>query len=256
MANLPDNNLDYPVYIELPGRSAGSGFYVRTQTHLFLATARHVLARPDGLPLFNRARLTSYMQRFSQKAILEIDLTRAHATQELKVHQTADVAVVRLAAANAQGHVSCLPHAVIAQEGVGIVGILHENFVPFDRVGIGNAAFTFGYPISIGDAAQQLAPTIPLVRGGSVAGINNIKKTVILDTPIYQGNSGGLVIEINEDDWPNRRFLAIGLVSQFIPFIEEMRSLHFGTVNTNIENSGLAVIEPTDRISELIAQFP
>ena len=41
-AFLPEDNLAYPVRIEVPG-GGGTGFFVRREREIFLVTARHVL---------------------------------------------------------------------------------------------------------------------------------------------------------------------------------------------------------------------
>jgi len=40
--DIPDDNLGYPVHIKLHNSGEASGFYVRTTSHTYLVTARHV----------------------------------------------------------------------------------------------------------------------------------------------------------------------------------------------------------------------
>jgi hypothetical protein len=70
----------------------------------------------------------------------------------------------------------------------------------FDQVLIGNDVIMYGYPTSLGLAnILQLNPDRPLLRKGIVAGKNLQQHTLILDCPIYQGNSGGPIFEIDRD---------------------------------------------------------
>ena len=79
----------------------------------------------------------------------------------------------------------------------------------------------------------------------------------IVKTPpgqkVYQGNSGGAVYELNR---VSGEIKLIGLVSQFVPFEEHLKSEAYGYINTNITNSGYAVIVPIDSVIDLINSMP
>jgi len=85
-----------------------------------------------------------------------------------------------------------------------------------------------------------------------VAGINHQKGLIIIDSPSYQGNSGGPVVEIDHSQFNITRFLIIGIVSQFMPFQEiwENKTLHYGHVLES--NSGYTIIEPMDAVFALV----
>ncbi|ESX23894.1 trypsin-like peptidase domain-containing protein [Mesorhizobium sp. M1148] len=253
MAYLPDNNLNYPVHIQIGG-STGSGFHLRTETALWLITAKHVLFRADGTLYNNTAETTSFWAKFSARNLISLDLAVLTAAGSVRRHAAADVAAIKLmtiAAGAATGESDPGVTATIPQ-GSHLVGVnALETVLPFDEVGISNEAFLFGYPVSIGHAGQ-LEPDKPLIRRGAIAGLNEANRTIILDAPSYQGNSGGLVVECIDEVF-ERRFRAIGIAVAFVPFYEKMQSLHFKTVNTNIENSGYTIVEPIDKILETIA---
>jgi hypothetical protein len=70
---------------------------------------------------------------------------------------------------------------------------------------------------------------------------------------VYFGNSGGLVVEVTETGPSARQFPAIGIAVQMIPFIEELWSAQFKTqAGLRYENSGYSLVEPMDRVNELI----
>ena len=47
MRDIPDDNLSYPVSINLNDGGTGSGFYLNTDKYTFLVTAKHVLYKSD-----------------------------------------------------------------------------------------------------------------------------------------------------------------------------------------------------------------
>jgi hypothetical protein len=118
-----------------------------------------------------------------------------------------------------------------------------------------NDVFIFGFPTSIGlKAIPQIDYLRPLLRAGVIAGTNEQAKTIILDCPAYGGNSGGPVLEIEEEDFV-KKFRVIGVVSQFVPVAETWRNMTHGYNNTNISNSGYAIAIPMDFVLDLTAQF-
>ena len=102
-----------------------------------------------------------------------------------------------------------------AESGMLTVGM--DTVKHFDEVLTGNDVFVFGYPTSLGLKSDptrppQFDPSLPLLRKGIVAGKNPRLHTLILDSPIYFGNSGGPALEV-EQDGLQRRFRVIGVVS-------------------------------------------
>ena len=67
----------------------------------------------------------------------------------------------------------------------------------------------------------------------------SLNKTLILDCPVYGGNSGGLVLEINvTPDGLLANFHLVGIVVQFIPFIDTWQNVKFpGLINQNMKLS-------------------
>lgn len=248
---IPDNNLAYPCLLDL-GSSTGSGFFLNTDNETFLVTAAHVLFdRNASSPLSTKLCVTAYTADLVHELKLDIDLPTSLSLKQFRVHPTTDVVVIKIA--KIESGETRLSNAVTLHrkdDAHVIIGMSASGTWLFDDVLIANDVFVFGYPNSIGaPGLPQHDHSRPLVRKGIVAGKHAGNRTVIIDCPVYQGNSGGLVLEKRPS-----RVGAIGLVSSFIPFVELARSLHYGTVNSSIENSGYAVVIPMDFVYEAINQ--
>jgi hypothetical protein len=93
---------------------------------------------------------------------------------------------------------------------------------------------------------------LPLLRKGIIAGKNPNNRTLILDSPAYQGNSGGPVWLMENPSAFDKSFWIVGIVAQFVPFEEimENRTYRYGYVQ--ISNSGYSIVVPSDYILETI----
>lgn len=265
MRYLPDDNLSYPILITLDDESKGSGFYLNyREKNIYVVTARHVLyinekkeeKDSDSFKL-KTAKITvvSYDRDIKnlKQNICEIDLN-VLSKDNIIMSPDHDVVVIRIGdlIKKPNGHFTSnhFPgYKELQNSGGSLVTITESFFKKFDEVSISNDVIMFGYPVSLGKGIDYEKP---LLRKGIVAGKNFKNRTIILDCPVYQGNSGGLVLEIEPPLSPIKKIKAIGLVSSFVPFIEVVKSLHFNYLNQNIENSGYSIITPIDVIEELI----
>lgn len=130
-----------------------------------------------------------------------------------------------------------------------IVGANLTDIVKYENVGVSNNVFMVGYPMSLSQNDDNIERTKPLLRRGIVAGKNSIKHIIIIDSPAYPGNSGGPVYE---EDVEIGRIKLMGVVTEFVPLIEKLKSNLFGYENTNVTNSGYAIVVPFDDILEII----
>jgi len=127
----------------------------------------------------------------------------------------------------------------------------------YKEVSISNDVFIFGYPRSLGIKESEFLQfdySKPLLRRGIVAGKYDKLKTLIIDCPSYQGNSGGPVIQIEKKGGMNI-FMFVGIVTEFIPFEERWINDRFGLINTQLSNSGYSVVESYDAIEDLLSTF-
>lgn len=264
MRRIPDSNLSYPLSISLSSGGFGTGFIVDADPHLYLVTARHVLFNPDGATLLaTHATITGYNRELpgAPRVAVDIDLNMLLEAKELRSHATNDVAVARIASLSAEAKMIrslTFTRGVrpVDQAGQSFTGInLKHHCKRFLEVLESNEVIVFGYPVSLGLASMpQLDPTKPLLRQGIVAAKNDSLRTIIVDCPVYPGNSGGPVLEI-EKVGDATHFDVIGVVSQFVPAAERWVNNPYGYENLNMSNSGYSVIVPVDAIDEVISTF-
>jgi hypothetical protein len=247
---IPDDNLAYPVLIT-GNNIAGSGFYLNTDKGTFLVSAKHVIFDPATGKLRSpiiEVRSYSKDPSDSNPNIFELNLS----VLEVKGHQTQDVAVVKIAdfgespTAGVPIRANLLPGVLAkAINPNGIPGVSRDIVKPFDQVLVGNDVIVFGYPTSLDlkDLAQ-LDPMRPLLRRGLVAGENLNRRSLVIDCPVYPGNSGSLVLEIDPEVIGYHLFV-IGVVSQFVPFADTAKYF------TMLSNSGYSIATPMDFVLEL-----
>jgi V8-like Glu-specific endopeptidase len=256
---IPENNLVYPAMITIDSAAQGSGFYLNNGSNIYLVTAKHVILNNNGKPIGNIANILSYpSELFSKgKILIDIDLNVQQNNKNIMAHSTHDVAVICIGSLVPKDNayaVSLRPGIFIKQSaGSGMLGVHINSVTLFNNVLISNQVYVFGYPNSIGiKNIPQIDYDVPLLRTGIIAGINQDKGFIILDCPIYQGNSGGPVVQVEQQDLTKYIFTVIGVVSQFVPFAELWENKTNRYTNINISNSGYAVVVPIDKVLELI----
>jgi hypothetical protein len=173
----------------------------------------------------------------------EVQLTRLFKSGHVKYHPTHDVAFIRIAILKGvapQYQIEGLK-GITKKQGNGLIGVGEENVKLLNDVIVGNQVFVFGYPTSITGINPWLNIKLPLLRKGIIAGKNEVLKAIILDCPVFAGNSGGLVIEVEKKPFSSPKYMAIGLITNFIPFQIEW-----------YQNSGYSIVVPMDFVEELI----
>jgi hypothetical protein len=259
---IPDDNLAYPVLITLKNGATGSGFYINNGKATYLVTAKHVLFDSSGKLLDVALELLSYSKDplDPTRNLAALDLSVLQSNGNIKPHPSEDVAVIKIStiigdvtrgAGGTEAFSSMPVPGVTVKEQAKVGGILsvHLDIVkPFEEVLTGNEVIVFGYPTSIG--LQQL-PQIdihrPLLRKGIVAGTNPEKRSIILDCPVYFGNSGGPVLELDRAGFTTN-FKIIGVISQYVPFADTGRSNTF----MMLSNSGYSIATPMNFVLDLV----
>jgi hypothetical protein len=123
----------------------------------------------------------------------------------------------------------------------------------FNSVDVGADVLMFGYPASLTvRMAGIFGPNEPLLRKGIVAGISGPSRTIIIDCPSYQGNSGGPVIQVDHPMLGVTSYHIIGLVSAFVPFEEEWENKTLQYSHVLKSNSGYTIVEPMDIALDLV----
>jgi hypothetical protein len=273
---IPDDNLAYPVLVNLTDcsnnitTSKGSGFFLSTGTAVYLVTARHVLFNEPVPPtqtrslLCKKAELLSYSKdpKDKQPNHLEVDLQSLNDAGRVKAHATHDVAVAQIGtvtktvqAENSGLAGTFLPGIrAIQMSPSGLLSAGVADVKKLNEVLTADDIYVFGYPSSIGiQQAPQIDYNSPLIRKGIIAGVNDAKRTIILDCLTFHGNSGGPVLEATRQAF-NSKFNIIGVISQYVPVTETWVNATQNYANLQVYNSGYSIAEPMDVVLELIGQ--
>jgi hypothetical protein len=262
---IPDDNLAYPVLIILKTKSGatfgfGSGFYFIANKAEYLVTAKHVIAH--GLPDQKTQQaevpdlvvdLVSYSkdQPTPQRIVLSVDFKTLLDKGDVRAHKTRDVAVIKLGDIKEQQDHSLMTFFSPGVTKVefaesGMVSAEMNSIRKFDDVLVGNDAILYGYPVSLGlPNAREFDPMRPLLRRAFIAGKDPERRSLIIDGPVYRGNSGGPVFEIDPEP-PDVYFHLVGIMVAFIPLTENAPDF------TMLLNSGYSVAEPIDFALELM----
>ena len=173
-----------------------------------------------------------------------VQLTNLFKSGQVKYHPSQDVALIKIGNRRkvaGQDHTDFL-EALTVKQGKGLlVGLEKDNFKLLKEVIVGNPVFVFGYPTSITAINPWLDIKLPLLRKGIIAGKNEILRAIILDCPAFQGNSGGLAIEVERTSLTEIKLKAIGLITNLVPYQIDW-----------IQNSGYSIVVPMDFVEELI----
>ena len=255
MRNIPTKLLSVPVLISL-GNSSGSGALYATDKHVYLITARHVLydelqnIRVDSIEIVCQS--TDIKNDSTSRFRLDLNLLTS------KFHRVADVCIVRIADITAVSPTTkskYLPGVEILEKASSNIGISkRKDILLIDEILIPNDIYIFGYPTSIGlRRSPQFDYNKPLIRKGIISNIYKETKTIVLDAAVYNGNSGGPIVQVKIGQDGKREFNLIGIVSEYIPYVKTWKNQrnHLENIVEHI-NSGYSVASSMDNVFELI----
>lgn len=265
---IPADNLAYPVLVQVPlagnpkMSAQGTGFYLNLPKHTYLITARHNVFKPGTDTLLGpRARLTSYGDRpgdqidLSKRMNVEVDLAAMQAADQLAHETGLDALGIPIAIHTSNELTKLAKNVSRGGSDAGLVGVGWRNTKRFDEILIGNDVFIFGYPTAIGlSKIPQLDYSRPLIRKGIVAGLNEKKRTIILDLAIYGGNSGGPVLEVHQTGPFSINYRVIGLVTDFIPTEGVTQATRSARNPDDVDNSGYSVAVPMEVVFEMLTR--
>ena len=201
------------------------------------------------------AELLSYSANVKEieQNIIEVNLSNLLSSNRLRYSINQDVAIIEIGEVTEEIKIKFIDVIVKSKSNSGFLSVKKDGLKKYDDVLIGNEVYVFGFPTSLGlKNIPQIDYKKPLLRKGIIAGINNNLKTIIIDCPIYFGNSGGPVIEVEQVSLSKINFKVIGIISRFVPFVEIINNVTQNYQNINVTNSGYAVVVPIDFILELI----
>jgi Trypsin-like peptidase domain len=261
--NIPTSFQSLPVLISGDTGSAGSGFFLTIEESLYLVTARHVILDNACEPTAKKLRLSFWLWNkgiVGGRTEYALNLDEAMSKNDLFCGQDSDVAAVRVAnIKSVESDIRPIEllngFAPLIQAEGQIFNYSKTATKPFNEVAVGNEAFTIGYPLSLSAKPDsQLDVSRPLLRRGLVAAKYEDRHHIVLDCPVYKGNSGGPVIEIYRcgDHCYKNHFKIIGVVSSFVPLVQTWSDDYFGLTRTELFNSGYSIITPLDTVFKLI----
>jgi len=255
---LPTLYTRYSISIKA-GPSEGSGFFLQASNSVYLVTARHVLFNdkqsPTNWPMWSgNAECTSHLDETDQTVAL-LDMIALSALGEVRYSTNHDVAMVRLEDCNPANHsIVRVCKGVRFRTAQRLVSPIPSTLAKkFDDIPVGMDMFLFGFPSSLGLAEMpQLDPSLPLMRRGIVAGKNLKRRTLVLDCPSFQGNSGGPIIGKENKSLTTTSFPLLGVLIEWVPFSESWQNNRFGYRNQTLSNSGYSIAEPMDVVLDMV----
>lgn len=259
MRAIPDNNLVYPLLISLANGTTGSGFQLKDGDRVLVVTAKHVLFDDKGNLRAGNADVICQTADIDDDTVTTFgcDLGSMLLSGNVFKHPSRDVAgfLIGTTQANADGGYITTGIEGVTLKSKGnseVVSVSAHDTVKFlKEVLISNDVFLYGYPSSLGlRQSPQFDYTKPLLRKGIVANVYKKEGTIILDCPVYYGNSGGAVVQVTHHKLETHHHV-IGVVSQFIPYSETWKNLSNRIEHTEISNSGYSVAVPMDFVFEM-----
>lgn len=258
---IPEDHSRIAAFILFENGGSGSGIFIKSNKHIYFATAKHVLFNPpDYQQLTSSTAIIKSFSRdpnVSDPLIQEIILGLYNINQNIKQHKSSDCAVVRLGDIQSQGEDKYLvrnyPGCSIRNTGLSSFQLAWapiEIFTRYQAVIPGDIIYVHGYPISLSKVNDtQIDFERPLLQKGIVAQKNKKNNTLILDTMVFPGNSGGPVI-MERSKFPQVDFSVIGLAIERVFFTDSENQegkLYYTTT--------YSVACPADSILDLISEF-
>lgn len=260
MPPIPSGFLSCPVLITLTSGRTGSGFYFEGPNYVYLITACHVLYDTNGRPYTNCFNALSLPTTHAgQKNLLEFNLSDLQHDSTIFIDQQNDIAAIQVAniPSNVDGPIiqGSLSTGItkLHATDIDLTGPRYNQVRPFNDVVLSSDVFILGYPTSIGlKSTPRFDYEAPLLRKGIVAGKYEIEETLILDSPVYYGNSGGPVIDTLPYGLTTHQFCLIGIVTEFIEYQEKWRNVTNNLENIQNFNSGYSVAVSVNKLFNLL----
>jgi len=252
------------ILIEFPNGESGSGLIFQDTSSTYLITAKHVIlneikdstGKTINYTLKDKKGLLKYYSSDIEKAApkgIEIDFLGLYNNGLLKYSKDADILICRIGKIDTVDYIKILynEHVKKLNPQSSISAYVSANIASFDESELGNDIYIFGYPKALGlEGIYQYDFDRPLLRKGSLAGKYVANRTLVIDCSSFGGNSGGPVIEIIKNEAK-----IIGIVVSFIPLAEVWINPRYNIRNIELVNSGYSVVEPIDKIFDLIETF-
>jgi hypothetical protein len=227
-------------------------------THL--VTAHHVLFdTKTGAPWADSFAVKAYGrdQSVGEPQVLMFHIPTLLKRGRLRVDPVHDVAVAEVARVTPPGDFDFVPGvAPLKPMAYPVIGTPRVSILPMADVTIANEVYLFGYPVSLGlPHIPQLDYDRPLLRRGIVAGKNPSRGAIIIDCPVYPGNSGGPVMQLDVGP-PQDTFRIFGVAIEFVPTLASVIAGDSEPTSEAVVNSGYAVVSAMDHVLALTESAP
>ncbi len=255
---LPQENLSYPLRIEI-GDFQATGFLLNIDNINYLVTAAHTFYDEDDGELINENfKVFAYTDDINNNLIWEFsgNIPELEKHGNILTHDDQDVTVIRFALTTGELSAQVFKGITInSRQKDKVCTIPGTSIATVDKVKISCETYVLGYPSAIGlEDLPQIDFERPLVKRGSVAGINFDKKTIILDCDIYKGNSGGPVLQGYQSGIGHYKMELIGMIVEFVPIENQLETTENISGVTTV-NSGYSIALSVDIIQETINNF-
>jgi len=242
--------------------STSSGVFVSDSQYIYLVTAKHCLFNLQNDLGSQFVSLIYYVNDpFGGKNdTITVDLKNSIKYNAILFDETNDIAIVQIGKfiGNTNTGKKLFSYQRYAKKVSNLApGVIEQSkcFI-LDNTLVGEDCILAGFPTSLKNEMNNLNYNFdrPLIRKGVIAGKDKSTRTIIVDCPVYKGNSGGPVFEISELE-PNKIGL-IGIVSSAIILTEKLENSYYkGVTATNLTNSGYSVIIPIEYALNLMKRM-
>ena len=257
--SIPTGHIQFASKIGV-GTSSGTGFLFEHHGSVYLVSARHcVYGNSSSSPLGDTIKCSTY--RTNDGLVIGLHSFSIHLpdvpSENILSHGNNDIIGIKVAdlASSRTGRNMIFVAEYCVEDADNRIGGL--NVAKFGRgarsledICIGSDCVVVGYPVSIGmTPTPQLDFSKPLLRKGIIAGENKSLGTIIIDCPVYPGNSGGPILEVHQcgNHCNKLHYSVIGVVSERVSFAATT-TVHGAAIGVTRENSGYGVVVPIQRL--------
>lgn len=224
--SLNKENFNFIVHIAING-STGSGFLYKTETNLYLITAKHVLLNNDNTLIGNNIVIIAkdVNESIATATTYEIEISDLSNTI---LSDDPNLDIIALKIENDDN--------TIITNNVLRAFVTNNDISNFDNLNVLQSIYIGGCPTSLSINVTDYDITRISFRRGIISSI--YEKEFIIDCPSYYGMSGGPVFIENN----NGEIHIIGIISKLVPLLVQwFNNRERAIINTDFENSGFSI---------------
>lgn len=227
------------MFKSLPGSSVGTGFLTKFDSdpnRFIFTTNKHVVENAVELEL--TIPIVDSNLTIVGTVQLNVPLFKDTAKQYYIPGENLDIALL------------ILQKSILSRlSNVGFASLRASLYTQTNNLFVGQPIVFSGYTLGLTVNEKQ-----PLLRKGSIAGIDTLKNIIYLDADAYGGSSGSPVFidfssNANIEFYNKYNQLLIGIISGYKPFTKQLVNLDTKKVEMiQTENSGIAIVVPAEKI--------